>query len=215
MDAIGSSGGLLLFWKSNCDVSIKSLSSGNIDCLITMYGHHWRFTGFYGNPQVSLRSFSWTLLRRLFEREEQNPLPWLIGGDFNEICFDSEKVRGRPRSQAQMQNFRDVIDNCLLQELVHGAINSLTWYNKRKEGEAVAERLDRFLASRLWCDTFLEARVHPLDFYGSDHRPFCKFTIIVEKELVLERSDSFLRINGSLTKISPQISCRIGSNRMV
>lgn len=171
VDATGRSGGLLLFWKNTCDVNIKSFSSGHIDCMVTMQGQCWRFTGFYGNPEVSLRPMSWTLLRRLFDREEENSIPWLIGGDFNEICFESEKVGGRPRSQAQMQKFREVIDDCSLQELVHGALNSLTWYNKRKEGDAVAERLDRFLASRLWCDSFPEARVHPIDLFGSDHRP--------------------------------------------
>lgn len=43
---------------------------------------NWRFTGFYGNPDASLRHSSWTLIRRLFGMYEFQDVP-IIGGDFN------------------------------------------------------------------------------------------------------------------------------------
>ncbi|OMO69416.1 hypothetical protein COLO4_29073 [Corchorus olitorius] len=66
----------------------------------------WRFTGFYGNPITQRREGSWDLIRLL---KEQSRLPWVIGGDFNEITDGSEKVGGQVRPFAQVEAFRNVI----------------------------------------------------------------------------------------------------------
>lgn len=34
--------------------------------------------------------FSWELLHRLEGIAELRDMPWIVGGDFNEICFDSK-----------------------------------------------------------------------------------------------------------------------------
>ena len=44
-------------------------------------------------------------------------LPWLCFGDFNELTRQSEKLGGSVRSQAQMQMFRDAIDECGFMDL--------------------------------------------------------------------------------------------------
>ncbi|XP_073019456.1 uncharacterized protein [Primulina eburnea] len=88
----GRSGGLILFWKATLDVSIHSYSSGHIDCLVKHFEKCWRFTRFYGNPEVSKRYLSWKLLWRLFGNQDRRGVPWLVRGDFNEICIDREKV---------------------------------------------------------------------------------------------------------------------------
>lgn len=49
----------------------------------------WRFTGFYGNHVAILRNQSWQLLRRLSGIQELIFFSWLVGGDFDEILFDS------------------------------------------------------------------------------------------------------------------------------
>lgn len=50
--------------------------------------HRWLFTGFYGAPDVRNKVETWDLLRRL---GRNNSLPWLVGGDFNDILFAHEK----------------------------------------------------------------------------------------------------------------------------
>lgn len=85
----------------------------------------WRFTGFYGNPNSSSRIFSWKLLGRLNSIPELQHLPWLIGGDFNEILYESEKSGGSLRSMSQISAFRDVINSCMLSDLNSLVINSL------------------------------------------------------------------------------------------
>lgn len=107
----------MILWKAPFEVSIKSYSSGHIDCCVFYENSTWRFTGFYGNPVASLRDSSWELLRRLHEIHELQDLPWLIGGDFNEIFFDCEKLGGIHRSPLAMDVFRITVEDCGLQDL--------------------------------------------------------------------------------------------------
>lgn len=44
-------------------------------------------------------------------------LPWLCYGDFNEILTDSEKLDGLPRPRFMMENFREVLDFCELEDM--------------------------------------------------------------------------------------------------
>ncbi|XP_073152537.1 uncharacterized protein [Henckelia pumila] len=92
----------------------------------------WRFTGFYGNPEASFHSSSWELLRRIYGIHELQQLPWLVGGDFNEILFESEKMGGLVRPLPQMKDFADALVDCGLQDL--SCIGDpFTWSNKRKD----------------------------------------------------------------------------------
>lgn len=114
------------------DLCIRSYSSGHIDSTVrdSTTGQLWRFTGFYGHPEVSHRKFSWELLCCLKNFDD---LPWICGGDFNEILVNSEKIGGNPKPQGQMEAFKEALDNCGLRDLgFHGA--RWTWCNKRFGG---------------------------------------------------------------------------------
>lgn len=90
VEAQGKSGGLLLMWKDPIDICIRSYNQGHIDCVINADQISWRFTGFYGNLDANLRSYSWELLRRLSQEAKQGTEAWLVGGDFNKILRQSE-----------------------------------------------------------------------------------------------------------------------------
>ncbi|KAH6757435.1 hypothetical protein C2S52_023432 [Perilla frutescens var. hirtella] len=94
VDSVGASGGLLLIWKTPLDVMIKSYSQGHTDCTVRWQDKFWQFTGFYGNPDCSLRTSSWDLIRKLARGTLMDQLPWLVGGDFNEILLCREKQGG-------------------------------------------------------------------------------------------------------------------------
>ncbi|XP_073030650.1 uncharacterized protein [Primulina eburnea] len=132
----------------------------------------WLFTGFYGHPVTVLRHFSWDLLYRLREVSELKEIPWLVGGDFNEIFFDSEKLGGNMRAPTQMQAFREALDFCELQDL-HCSGEFFTWVNCRESNRIMFERLDRFVAYLKWRLFFPAARATSLEFFHSDHRPIC------------------------------------------
>lgn len=78
-------------------------SQGHTDCTVRERDKNWRFSGFYDNRDASFRFHSWELLRRLAGIRELKGLPWLVGGDFNEIYFDSKKLGGNHQPSTQMQ----------------------------------------------------------------------------------------------------------------
>lgn len=89
VDSVGRKGGLILMWQKDWNVHIRSYSQGHIDCMVEHEGTRWRFTGFYGNPEHHHRRFSWQLLKKLADEQKQQDTAWLVGGDFNEILFES------------------------------------------------------------------------------------------------------------------------------
>ncbi|KAL5784031.1 hypothetical protein ACOSQ2_006423 [Xanthoceras sorbifolium] len=168
VDCVGKSGGLMLLWNDVWDVSVLSFSRGHIDVVIKMENNlKWRFTGFYGCPVPNHRTDSWELLRRL---KAVNRLPWLCGGDFNELLHIEEKLGGNERIGPGMFNFRSIVELCDFVDL--GFSGPLfTWNNKRGGSRNVQERLDRFFATSQWVNLFSGIKVEHLGFMFSDHRP--------------------------------------------
>ena len=92
-------------------------------------------------------------------------LPWLMVGDFNEILSNNEKEGGNIRPQRCMQQFRDCLFDCNLEDL--GFIgDKFTWRRGR-----IRERLDRAVSNQRWRDMIPLAMVINKDFSRSDHRP--------------------------------------------
>ena len=95
VDRSGNSGGLCLLWKESVEVNLLSFSRFHIDYVVVSdMNCHWRLTGFYRDPVTTQRSHGWMLLRRL---TGLSLLPWIMGGDFNEILSLSEKQGGAVR----------------------------------------------------------------------------------------------------------------------
>ncbi|XP_020412490.1 uncharacterized protein LOC18793550 [Prunus persica] len=139
VDAIGLSGGLCLFWKSELNLAIRSSSTHHIDAEVGGIGDslHWRLTGFYGYPATEDTHLSWNLLRDL---ASESRLPWVCMGDFNELLYANEKEGGLIRPVRQMLAFRDAISDCHLDDMgFEGA--TFTWFSTRNGG--IKERLDR------------------------------------------------------------------------
>ncbi|KAL5736640.1 hypothetical protein ACOSQ2_031428 [Xanthoceras sorbifolium] len=96
--------------------------------------------------------------------------PWLCDGDFNEILHLGEKDGGVERPRYLMTNFRNTLNDCMLQDLGFAAPR-FTWCNGRKNQDFVQERLDRFVSSLDWQQLFPFLVVSHLDSWGSNHRP--------------------------------------------
>ena len=96
-------GGLVMFWKKDFDLQVMSSSHNHIDVLINGGKENvWRFICFYGAPETQHHMESWNLLRDLNNRFS---IPWLCGGDFNELLKSHEKLGGCLRPYGQMQRF--------------------------------------------------------------------------------------------------------------
>jgi exonuclease III len=169
VDSVGRSGGLLLMWKEDIRVVIQNYSRRHINAVISMGpgGFEWKFTGFYGHPEVARRKESWALMRHL---AIFNPIPWLCVGDFNEIFNFTELKGATNKTRRQMRDFEEVIEDCHLSDL--GFIGpKFTWSNGRGGRALTKERLDRALANVEWRSLFPNADVKVLAKISSDHHP--------------------------------------------
>ncbi|KAK6120367.1 hypothetical protein DH2020_045847 [Rehmannia glutinosa] len=172
VDCIGKKGGLMLLWKQPLVVTITSYSTGHIDSMIQDGYKNWRFTGFYGNPDASQRKYSWDLMRKLASIQELKHLPWLLGGDFNEICSHNEKMGGRRRPETQIDEFNNAIAACELRE-IYGSGDWFTWVNRRSGEDIIFEKLG-FLSTVNDAIIIPVANMSSLEYYSSDHRALIK-----------------------------------------
>ncbi|XP_071723822.1 uncharacterized protein [Rutidosis leptorrhynchoides] len=124
-DRIGTGGGVALLWNEiDVKVNLQSFSHWPVDAVIN---NSWRLTSIYGNPKIAERWRTWDLLRNL---HLSCSLPWVVGGDFNEILKQSEKLGGDERSISQMEEFIEAIELCELRELEFRG-SEFTWCNRQ------------------------------------------------------------------------------------
>jgi hypothetical protein len=158
VNCVGLSGGLALLWSNDVTVDLKSYSRNHIDVWITEGGAvdcQWRFTGFYGDPSRSRRKESWKLLKFL---RNSSTLPWLCGGDFNEVLHDHEQLGGIDREEWKMEGFRETVEYCGFTDLVFSGL-PYTWDNRREGAHNIKVRLDRCLADNGLLDLYGDSSV--------------------------------------------------------
>lgn len=170
VDRAGCAGGLGFFWKEGVDVKLLSFSVGHVDTLVTLpNGRLAQITGFYGNPDASLRDMSWELLRRL---NKVPRVPWLVCGDFNEIEKLDEKLGGAPRSDRAMSKFREVLDFCGLKRMPFKGFK-FTWENRREGTRNTKLVLDKGYLNNLAWDQFPQVICEHIPVSVSDRQCLC------------------------------------------
>lgn len=169
VDAEGRSGGLGILWSDSMDVTISSSSSHHIDCTVggLFSNERWRLTGLYGWADNTQKYRSWELLKSL---KDMSVLPWLAIGDLNQILLEAEKKGGSPRAQRDMDEFREALDDCGLQDMGYNG-NIFTWGNNQSTPSAMYERLDRAVTSLEWITLIPHAAVIHIPRDRSDHVP--------------------------------------------
>jgi hypothetical protein len=162
----GLSGGLALFWLQSYNVSVKAFNSHCIDVNVSSEGvAPWRISFVYGEPCRDKRHEFWSLLRRL---RTQRDGPWLVCGDFNEALTQDEHSGPVPRSDAQMELFRQCLDDCGLVDM--GFSGPLfTWSNRQNADARVRVRLDGAVANGEFNTLFDDANVENIITTTTDH----------------------------------------------
>ena len=150
-------GGLALYWKNSMDVHVDSFSKYHIYSISNKGSDEaQRFTGFYGELATHKRIEAWNKLRLLNNKHD---LLWLCAGDFNEIIRYSEKLGGNNKSQAHMQLFRDVVNECGFLDLRYVG-DQFSWRKHFADGHSLWERLERGLANHDWFMKFSSSKIH-------------------------------------------------------
>ncbi len=162
VDRVGFGGGLAMLWSSDITVSVRSYSPRYIDAeIISKERVHWRFTGFYGNPEHNRRMESWDLMRA------ECSLPWLVCGDFNEIVDNGEKLGFQSRAQRLIANFREALTDCELSNLGFQG-PKFTWSNLQSNENVIFARLDKGVSTWEWLRLFPATRVRIIPFAPSN-----------------------------------------------
>jgi hypothetical protein len=171
VDSKGKSGGLALFWKEAFHVSIQNYSSSHINAEVYSEEHDfsWKFTGFYGNPDVGKRKESWALLKHL---ATFSPEAWLCTGDFNEVIKASKKKGGARRLRYQMMDFQHALAHCCLSDMGFCG-PKFTWSNKRGDYMLQKSVLTEWWQKNLFASQFPQLSMEVLAARSSDHTPLC------------------------------------------
>ena len=97
-------------------------------------------------------------------------LPWIAGGDFNEILSFQEKSWGNGRHESLLENFRSALDYFGLKDLGFCS-PKFTWSNRRDSQSLIQECLDKCVGNSFCYLLFPFFTVKHLEFWKSDHRP--------------------------------------------
>ena len=97
-------------------------------------------------------------------------LPWLMIGDFNEVLYGEDKLRGNHINLKQALEFKACLDSCSFVDL--GFVRpKYTWTNKRQISDLILERLDRCFTNPIWRILYPKVVVTHLPRTFSDHHP--------------------------------------------
>ncbi|KAK1296072.1 hypothetical protein QJS10_CPB15g01200 [Acorus calamus] len=147
------------------EVTILDISAQVVHCKITLKSStkSLKFSIIYGSNSENERALLW---RNLLASDPGSSMPWLVGGDFNEVRFSDEKLGGRPPNIRRLHKFNSCLEECNLHEL-HTVGQSFSWSNK--QASRIACCLDRIVANSAWFAMFPEAYVQYTPESLSDH----------------------------------------------
>ncbi|XP_060216574.1 uncharacterized protein LOC132644046 [Lycium barbarum] len=97
---------------------------------------------------------------------------WMIGGDFNMVLNDEEKIGGILFQPQDVKNFAFCVNSCALEEISFKG-NHFTWWNCKVGDDCIFERLDRMFINDPLQDWFSSFDVeHPARTDQNQYKPF-------------------------------------------
>ncbi|XP_071932975.1 uncharacterized protein [Coffea arabica] len=126
---------------------------------------HWWLVGIYASTDERVRVQQWEIIG---EKKKEWGEKWIAVGNFNDIYSNGEKWGGKERSEGSFREFNRFI---LGNELVDIGYKRVSWtWSNTWEGEGeIKERLDRYLGSVGWVQTYENATVEYIETEASDH----------------------------------------------
>ncbi|KAK4737598.1 hypothetical protein R3W88_001295 [Solanum pinnatisectum] len=154
---------------SQQDIQIQIISDINQHLTIMAQHQNWTegvlLTVVYAACNASIRMELWESLSDL-ARQYTNP--WLVGGDFNVILSEEEKLGGLQVYYQETEDFAN-FNGGLFDMGYSGSI--VTLWNGRTDTTSIFKRLDRILCNQRFIDKYPNVSVKHLIKKGSDHSP--------------------------------------------
>ncbi|XP_070046820.1 uncharacterized protein [Nicotiana tomentosiformis] len=97
-------------------------------------------------------------------------LPWVIGGNFNMVLHDDEKIGGLPVYPREVEDFAFCVNSCGLFDTGYKE-SPFTWWNGRSNAKYIFNRLDKIFVNQPFQTLFPNIKVVYLIRIGFDHAP--------------------------------------------
>ncbi|XP_028101218.1 uncharacterized protein LOC114300550 [Camellia sinensis] len=163
-----------MLWNTNhINVRISEANSQMILVTISKQNYpEWMLAAVYASPNPRTRDELWDSLETI---AQNNQLPWLLVGDFNDHASLKEKRsfstnQNLSHSLSCSRKFVNHINSCNFIDL--GCTGpSLTWSNNRQGWAKTLIRLDQALCNAEWRTRFPKGFVRNFPRTYSDHSP--------------------------------------------
>ncbi|KAL0439659.1 UNVERIFIED_CONTAM: hypothetical protein Slati_2448900 [Sesamum latifolium] len=158
-------------WDSDyLHVDILDMSTQFVHCLIFIRQLHVSvaLTIAYGANDRTIRRDLWQSLISLADTMDDDP--WLVGGDFNVVFYDSEVCGLAGDTHLAMEEFWDcIMTTGLVTLLMQGEL--FTWHNCSTDSRSLWKRLDRILSNDRWLERWPNSYYLSLTPWTLDHPP--------------------------------------------
>ena len=138
-------GRIIIIWKDSVDVRVLQQSRQAVTCEVKLPGSApFVFTAIYASNERTERTDLWVELLNLYQSFSLDTVPWVLGGDFNQIIHPAEHSLPEVNSlTSDMIELRDCFTQMGLYDLRYqGSLYS--WTNHQPE-DPIAKKLDRLL----------------------------------------------------------------------
>ncbi|KAK1284260.1 Trichome differentiation protein GL1 [Acorus calamus] len=155
-------------WEEVAKKTVLESSAQHVHCHIQCKKTLRSFysTTIYASNTYSERLLLWNTITKLSSGLQG--YPWIVGGDFNEVRYSSEKVGGRAVHPRRLRKFNSCIEMSSLQDL-KALGHTLSWNNRQVV--RIMCRLDRVLVNSSFTNLFSHSLVNYLAPGISGHSP--------------------------------------------
>ncbi|XP_049357066.1 uncharacterized protein LOC125821728 [Solanum verrucosum] len=161
-----TNGQIWVFIKEGTSVGVISDTKQQLTLQLTLdNGYQFMVTMVYAKCTALERLCLW---EDLYTIGLDFSLPWMVGGDFNVIMEEDEKISGLLVYPQEYEDFALSINSCELFDL-HFIGNPFTWWKGKSDGECIFKRLDMVVINQALQDLFGHLEIQHLARTGSDH----------------------------------------------
>ncbi|XP_060182797.1 uncharacterized protein LOC132612707 [Lycium barbarum] len=160
-------GKIWFFVNDNVDVQVVSDTEHEITLKLFLQEHnrHMISTLVYAKCDDLERLQLWDSIYHLSTSID---IPWMVGGDFNVVLNEEEKIGGTPIVPQDYEDFAFRINSCELEETSFKG-SPFTWWNGRARNDYIFERLDRMVVNSHMQNWIGNIEVEHLSRTGSNH----------------------------------------------
>lgn len=173
-----------LFWDSAVTLDVVVVHQQHVTVRIMHNASSILLSIVYGSIHVDIRTSLWSSLDQFSSYDEN----WIIGGDFNSILSQSEKLGGLLYSDRAISDFQNFVHNNSLLDVGFSG-DPYTWCNGASGSKRIWIRLDRVLVNLKSSLLFSNLHVTHLVRHLSDHCP-----ILIKLDLT-NKSPHYFKFN--------------------